>query len=379
MRLGLACTMLCVASTAHADKASGTWTGHVDLRGNYYWESSTRVVAPTAGVALEAPNGVRVRAAYLVDSITSASQAAGVIEDIRFTEIRHEGTVGAGYELELGDHANLDLDASFRVSREPDYVSLGGGLSSRLSFADRATVLSVSLFVLHDQINQVFRAGAGVRPNPMGGTSAGGFDESFNALALIVGWEQLLAENAYFQVGYQYGWMDGFLANAYRRVQVGELFRPENHPETRHRHTLSGRLAYHIRPTRTSVHLLYRAYYDSWRIAAITPEVRIYQQLARWTHARISYRHYRQTRSEFYQEEYDPSLTEDALVTADPKMSAFRADLLGFQLRMQLGFLEGTALSGLSETSLDLNFDYLWRTNRFGNGVIASVGLRAPF
>ncbi|MEY4581343.1 MAG: hypothetical protein RL701_6046, partial [Pseudomonadota bacterium] len=34
---------LCCARFAHADEASGTWTGEVEGRGNYFYERSTRV------------------------------------------------------------------------------------------------------------------------------------------------------------------------------------------------------------------------------------------------------------------------------------------------------------------------------------------------
>src|SRR5688500_16897296 len=64
-----------LATMARADEASGTWTGEVELRGNYYWETSTRVVAPEARIRLESPVGVRVDAGYLLDAITSASIA----------------------------------------------------------------------------------------------------------------------------------------------------------------------------------------------------------------------------------------------------------------------------------------------------------------
>ncbi|MFT5353063.1 MAG: hypothetical protein ACI9KE_000260, partial [Polyangiales bacterium] len=67
---------------AQADRASGTWTGDLQLRGNYYWERSTRVVAPSLSAGIVSPDGVRVGGEYLVDSITSASQAAGVLEDV---------------------------------------------------------------------------------------------------------------------------------------------------------------------------------------------------------------------------------------------------------------------------------------------------------
>ena len=365
-------------STASADRASGTWTGDFRLRGNYYWERSTRVIAPSTGVQLESPNGVRLGGEYLVDSITSASQAAGVLEDVRFTEIRHQGSVNTGYEFDLGN-AHLDLSANFRVSKEPDYLSVGGGFAASLSLAERTTVLRFGLNYVHDEIRQRFQVGTGERPDQMGGMSGRGFAEDFDALALTVGWEQILSPVAYFQVTYQYGYMNGFLANAYRRVVVNDALRPENHPGVRRRHTITGRLAYHIRASRTSLHLIYRAYYDNWRIGALTPEVRIYQRLARSVFARVRWRHYRQTESFFYEDAYPMSTTDTAFVTADPKMSEFRNHLLGFQLLLRTTFLDGTALSWMRDATIDFNFDYLWNTNRFGNGVIAQAGLTIPF
>ncbi len=367
------------AEQTSADRASGDWTGEVALRGNYYWEQSTRVLAPSTGVHLEAPNGLRIDAAYLVDSITSASQAAGVIEDVRFTEIRHQGNVGLGYEFELDGGNTLDLSGGMQVSREPDYLSVGGNINAALSLDDRATVLSLGANFSSDHISQVFRAGSGTRPNPMGGTSADVFEEDFLALAFHVGWEQILGPNAYMQLSYQYGHLGGFLANAYRRVQVGDLFRAERHPRTRHRHTLTGRLAYHIPATGTSLHAIYRAYYDSWNIGALTPEFRIYQRLARGATIRLRWRHYTQTEASFYEDDYDASIAADALVTADPKMSRFHNNLLGAQFTLKLGFLQGTALGFLEEARLDFSFEYLWNTNRFGNGVISQAGFTVPF
>ncbi len=68
------------------------------------------------------------------------------------------------------------------------------------------------------------------------------------------------------------GDVDGYLGKAYRRVGGVGARRPENHPDTRHRHTATGRLALHANRTGSSLHLIYRAYIDSWDIAAITPE-----------------------------------------------------------------------------------------------------------
>lgn len=374
----LAFLLLGGVSVAHADESSGTWTGTLELRGNYYWEQSTRVVAPEGGVRLVAPNGIRLGADYLVDSITSASQAAGVLEDVRFTEIRHQISLSGGYEFDLGD-AQLDLGLAYRISREPDYLSNSFGLTGALSLNDRSTVIRAALFYVHDEIRQRFVVGAGMRPSTGGGTSADAFREDFDALALNVSWEQILSPVVFFQVAYQYGWMDGFLANAYRRVAVQDVLRPENHPETRHRHSLTGRLVTHVRATRSSVHLGYQAYMDSWDVAAVSPEIRVYQELAQSAHLRLRYRYYKQRRSFFYQDAYTQTLPDEAYVTADPKMSAFRVHTFGFQLLLETSFLADTVFDVFRAASIDLSFEYRWNTNRFGDGVISSIGLRVPF
>jgi hypothetical protein len=359
-------------STARADESSGTVTGTVEVIGNYYWERSTRVVAPAVALTLEGPNGGYVQAGYLVDSITSASQAAGVIEDVRFTEIRHQGNLGGGYEFDLGE-AQLLLGVSGRVSREPDYLSVGGGISAQLSLAQRTTILRLNLGYVHDEVRRLTVTSDGRMESLTFG------DRSFDALALSVSWEQILSPTTYVEVGYQYGYMDGYLANAYRQVRVGSFFVDENHPGTRRRHTVMGHLAHYVRKSRTGLHLFYRAYLDNWDIGALTPEARVYQALARFAQLRVRYRYYRQTRSFFYAEDYGAMGPDDGFVTNDPKMSAFHSHLLGFQFGLQMAFLERTALDAFRRAWLDLSFEYLWQTSRFGNAVIAQASFRVPF
>ena len=78
--LGLGLLPLCCArSVSQADEVDGEWSGRVSLLGNYYWETSTRVTAPELNVQLTSPNGTDLSANYLVDTITSASQAATTI------------------------------------------------------------------------------------------------------------------------------------------------------------------------------------------------------------------------------------------------------------------------------------------------------------
>jgi hypothetical protein len=386
--LGLALAFVATAwnvapeSGALADETTGTWTGAVETRGNYYWERSTRVIAPTVHAELAAPSGVRLSVDYLVDAITSASVAAGVNADIRFTEIRHDVGLGIAYEFRLSDDAQLLTSLRARWSEEPDYSARSVGTSAQLSLNERSTLLSLSASWAFDD----------VRMRIMGGPRMGIYDVDANAgvrqthpwdidlhvLTLTAGWSQVLSPRLVLETGYDLGYLSGYQNNVYRQVTVAGTPRPENHPRLRWRHAVYGRLAYYLAETRTSLQVLGRAYLDSWDIAALTPELRVYQEVGPLAQVRLRWRHYTQTAAYFYREPLEYVAT-DVWVSADPKMSRFHSNLLGVQLLLGLDFLSGSALDFARGGSVDFGFDYLWNTNRFGNGVIAQFGLRLPF
>lgn len=367
----------CVFALAYvrADRSSGTWTGAVEARSNYYWERSTRVVAPVVHAEIDTPGGVRIQGEYLLDLITSASVGAGLISDVRFTERRHDGSLGFGYEWDLGE-AKLLTTLGGRLSVEPDYTSYSGNFAAQLSLNDRATVLSFSTNIMHDDVGRVLRGS----DRSMGGRNlsnrgkVGTLDHFF----FSVGWTQLITPRLLFELGYDLGYLNGFQANPYRMVPVGGVSMAERHPDERVRHTVYGRLAYFFPSSRTAVHLLYRAYVDSWDIAALTPELRVFQEIGDFATLRMRYRLYTQSKASFQRNPADYVLGE-TLYTADPKMTAFHSHLLGGQVMLRLDFLDGSPLEFASKSTIDISFDYLWNTNRFGNGVIAQMGLRVPF
>jgi hypothetical protein len=133
-----------------------------------------------------------------------------------------------------------------------------------------------------------------------------------------------------------------------------------------------------VAATHTSLQALYRAYLDDWRIGAINPEVRIYQELTHEFQLRLRYRYYVQTASFFFRQPADYTGLEP-YVTSDPKMTAFESHTIGAQLILSLSFLEGSFLDFATQGTLDFSFDYIFNTNRYGNGVISQVGLRVPF
>jgi hypothetical protein len=360
----------------NADEASGTWTGAAQLRGNYYWDQSTRVLAPEVIAELDAPQGTRMRVDYLVDSITSASIAAGALEDVRFTEVRHDVDLKAGHEL-VERKNPVDLFGGVRFSREPDYFSFATLFQPTIWLADRATMFRGRITYRHDEIGQNFRGGSSQRPDNTGGTSADSFRETLDAISVAVGWEQALTRTLLLEVGYDFTYQWGFLANPYRSVLGGQ--RPEQHPNERYRHLVFSRLAWYIPRSRTSLQVLYRSYIDDWEVSAVNPEFRIYQEMSPFFQMRLRYRYYTQTSSYFYKSNPNDYTFQDPYVTADPKLSAFHVNEAGIQFLVLGSFLEGRAHRSIAGASFDISFNYRWNTNAFGNQVVAQAGLRIPF
>lgn len=360
---------------SQADEVTGTWTGDVQLRGNYYWDRSTRVVAPEIIAQLEAPQGSRLRVDYLVDSITSASIAAGALEDTRFNEIRHDVAVKGGHEFYERENP-VDVWGGVRFSREPDYFSFSTFFQPSIWLADRATRLLGRVTYLHDEIGQNFRGGTQMRPGE-DGTRGSDFGERLDAVSMAVGWEQALTPTLTFEVAYDFTVQSGFLANPYRSVLGGQ--RPEEHPGIRLRNLLYSRIAWYIPRSRTSLQALYRSYFDDWSISAINPEVRVYQEMSPYFQTRLRYRYYKQTSAFFYKSDPNAYTFEDVYVTNDPKMSAFQVNEIGIQFLVLGSFLEGRAHRSIAGAQFDISFNYRWNTNAFGNQVISQAGLRIPF
>ncbi|HEX4354398.1 MAG TPA: hypothetical protein VHZ95_15820, partial [Polyangiales bacterium] len=204
---GLAALLVLSASAhAYADEASGTWTGSLEGRLNYYWERSTRVEIPAAKVNLEAPNGVRVGVSYLVDVIASASIAqTGGNSDGVFTELRHGVGVTTGKKFALGDN-DLDLSAHAIFSTEDDYTSWIGGINGSFTFDDKDSTILLGLTGVRDTIYNNL--------NPA-------YKKHLTGLTTSLGFSEVLSPTVILGLGYEFVVLDGFLGNPYRNALIG--------------------------------------------------------------------------------------------------------------------------------------------------------------
>lgn len=364
---------------ARADESSGTWTGNVEARGNYYLERSTRVEMPAVRVNVEAPNGIRVRASYVLDVISSASIAqTGGGSDGVFTELRHGiGQMSLGKSIDTGD-AQVDLAVYGTYSTEDDYKSLIYGIVGGVQLDEKNTILTLGLTRVDDtvesNIDRTFRGKLG-------------------ATSFAFGFSQLLSPVMKFDAGYNLQYMDGYLGNPYRRALVGARPRagssllmgglPKNEapPDSRWRHNLEGSLSLYLPSSATTFQLYMRGYTDSWDIQALTPEPRIYQQLGSDAVLRARYRFYTQTRADFAPEDGQRAYPVDYMgpLTDDPKMFRFHSHQVGLRLTYRLTSLLGSWAGPFRDAVLDVNLDRGWSTSRFGDYWVGSIGGRMPF
>jgi hypothetical protein len=362
--------LLLVPEQSFADETTGTWTGTLEGRGNYYYERSTRVIVPEIEAKVVTPFGMRATAGYLVDAISSASIAqTGSDVDAVFTEFRHGVRLEVGKEFDLTE-VQIDPSAHLTFSTEDDYTSFIYGVGADFSFDERTNKISLGVTLVNDTIE------ANNDPDWQG---------HLNGITTALGYERVLNPYMVLTLGYQVGFLEGFLGNAYRSV-VFEQGAPvrEAPPSTRVRHNASARIAFFVPPTRTAFHLIHRAYIDTWDIGALTPELRVLQEVGDDLLLRAHYRFHAQTAASFLlpegQRQYAGTVTTHSGATSnDPKLAAIETHTFGVGVEYRLSFLAQTFLDFASEATIDLNVDRYLSTSTFGNGVIASVGGRLPF
>jgi hypothetical protein len=342
-------------SRAYAD-------GEVSLRGGYYKERATRVVQPMIDVKAEAGENGQFDGHLLVDTITSASIAAGA-QGVEFREQRYE--FGAGYSHRFSD---LTLGGSLRYSHEPDYQSLFASLRGAIDLFQQNTRLGLGVAYGDDDLSNA--SGQGGLMEPLMG-------ELTTALA-TASWTQVLSDVLVSELTYDFTFLDGFQENPYRTVAAGGMRAEERVPDLRYRHAVA-LAARRFWVGLDAVSLAsYRFYGDNWGVFGHTPEARWIQRLSSEIFVHGRYRFHWQNRADFYRSIYDsadPSL--EPFITDDPKLGAMTTHTIGGKLEVGLSAFGVSGRSG--DIRAELQFDYLVQDNRYGNALQAQLGVTVPF
>ncbi len=336
--------LLALAGVAHAD-------GELTVRGAYYKEKATRVTQPMIDVRLDVGEHGTVDGHMLADAITSASVGA-------FQETRIEA--GGGYSHIFMDET-LTLGADFRYSSEPDYKSTFGVVRGAKELADRNFTIGGALAGGLDKMSGI--VGMNVRTGELKTGLA-----SINA-------SQILSPNLVVGVTFDLIAMRGEQANLYRSVIANGMELPEEAPDYRRRQAIAGSVKYWLIPTSTTLIGTYRYYFDTWDIAAHTPELRAIQDVddVAWFTAR--YRYHTQRKAFFFEDRYPDGVIPE-LPSDDQKLSKFQSHTMGAQLEVAgeaFGFTDR-----LGATRAQIVIEYIVQSTAFGNAVVAHAALTVP-
>jgi hypothetical protein len=352
----------------------------VIVRGNYYRETSTRVLSPEVKVTVDAPDErLTLGAAYLLDAVSSASIATGTAVatggDNVFTELRHEATGSIGSRL-----GKWQLGTFFRYSTETDYVSRSTGLSVGRDFLQNSVNLSLSYAYNFDRVFRIFDSngrrlpwcGGSIEPNCTGG---GRTDSNLLQVHyLAAGYTHAVHKTVLLLGTLEYGNIAGPQDNAYRGMQIpGVTF--ESHPLERNRFALFGSLRWHVPRARVTLEPRYRFYADDWDLRSHAPELRLHVRATTHLRLRFRYRFYIQNESFFWRDDmmYQESdlrcsrSNPEGCASADPKMDDWLSHTGGIQLTYHLdGLAKYEGMRWLEGAWVQATYNYVHQTNRFG-------------
>jgi hypothetical protein len=350
----LALAAFVLGSVAHADE--------VVLRGNYWRDRNTRVIQPEVDISKDLSTGTTIGAHYLLDAITSASLAAGVIQDHPFTELRNEVGVSVGQRIGPTQHT-----VSYSYSSESDYWAHTLSVASTFDFFQKNSQLGLVTSYGSDVI--------ALRQSPTVYVKLGGLQ----TFGFIASWTQVLSRTMLGVLEYDLsvagfgsskglitGSPDastGFQSNAYRAVQVGGAAERESVPFQRVRQSFAAAL--HIMfPTGgvlvpyVAIRPSYRYYFDDWSVKASTVELRTFLPVGP-VEFRVTGRYYTQGHASFYADNGSdgaPAYVGTAAqglpcagcyagsshganklyYTADPKLSTFSSMFVELRLALRL-------------------------------------------
>jgi hypothetical protein len=157
------------------------------------------------------------------------------------------------------------------------------------------------------------------------------------------------------QLTYSAELVDGFQADPYRSVILGEGIKGQEHePTDRAREALTARVAWYLRGVNGALRLSFRGYYDTWNIRSGTVEAEFEKSLGESVRLLVRGRVYKQTGAIFWSDDYTGGEgPRGQYWSGDRELSPFWSWLLGVRgvwaLEPQkriFGFIEGLKLVG---------------------------------
>jgi hypothetical protein len=295
---------LCVCSAAFADERavdakSAAESSSLSLEmkeelSAYADTDAVSVVTPAIEATLKnSLAGWSATGSYLVDVVSAASVDIVSTASTHWTEVRHAGGLSA--TAEIGD-TSTSLSGS--ISREPDYLSLSGGVTERIELAHKTVTPLVSYGFTRDVAGRTDTPFDVYSLTLHRHTLTGGLELILDPTTMLT-----FVADASFESGRQekpYRFIPLFAPEVVGQISAGAsvdtvnaLRLPgrvsERVPDTRNRYAVSGRLAQRVSGWSTFV-IHERLYRDDWGLQASTTDLRMLMDAGRrwfvWTHFR---------------------------------------------------------------------------------------------
>ncbi len=278
--------------------------------GNPFLDEQLRVIEPVIIYDYNVTDNLSTWGIVSYDDVSSAS-----IE--RLNNLRGTQQTGASGDYYYGMDAGFKYDLNDRLriggflsgSKEFDYDSFGFGGDISTDSEDKNKTVKFSFNSYLDQI-KIIR---------FNGAETEGKDDRVT-ISSTINWYQIINPKTHSELGLTLTFQKGFLETAYNAVVIeapallgpnpalDNLARgleiPEALPDSRVRGALFGRIRRFIKP-KSSIEFFGRLYTDSWEITSITTEPSLLHWIRKDTlSARLKYRFYAQTASEFYDDHF---------------------------------------------------------------------------
>jgi hypothetical protein len=240
---------------------------------------------------------VSLSGTYYVDMVSNASIDV-VTQASPFKETRTEYSVGADYA-----YRDSLLSASYSNSNEPDYKAQALSIDASQEVFGNMTTVKLGFTRGKDDV----------------GKKGEGFFDYAKHWRYRLGVTQILTPSWLATLNMEAVSDEGFLGSPYRAARVFGALVPERNPRTRSSRAIKLGAIGEIMP-RTSLHVDYRYFYDTWDIKAHTFEVGGSRYVGESFLIDGYLRYYKQSAALFYS---DNATTETTYISRNRQLSTF--------------------------------------------------------
>lgn len=352
----LAAAMVVGPARAHAqDRVDFTTTWYQENRNG--GQGGLTVVHPQFDVGAEIGDNTTIGLGYSADIVSGATaliySSDAVSSATTFDDTRHEGHMSLGFS---GRRSGLSF--SFGAGAERDYLSMVVGASAYIDFPGKNTNIALSYAHNFDQVcDRDNTMATPLEKRALTGADkcakkSGLFgDDHFagdNAMTRLTHWHDIsidtlqatmtqnLSPTSNMQLALYGSILNGFQSNPYRRVRVSGFEAQEAVPENRARIALMARYNKYLRGLRGAVHLMARAYNDTWGLVSGTGQMAYSQYAGNNLLLKVRARVYQQKEARFFKDAffYETEGPAGTYFTGDRELGRLRHVTLGGKMSL---------------------------------------------